>query len=145
MPPIRGGEDLARFILARYSGKVVEVGIGAAPEVALSLVPQREVVATDKVGRALGGMAIVGDDIFSPNLDLYRGASLIYSIRPPLEIQLAVGRLAKEVGAEVVIRPFSDEIARIPGFRRTLVNFGEARFYLFSPSPWSSSPPPPPP
>ena len=145
MPPIRGGEDLARFILARYSGKVVEVGIGAAPEVALLLVPQREVVATDKVGRALGGMAIVGDDIFSPSLDLYRGASLIYSIRPPLEIQLAMGRLAKKVGAEVMVRPLGDEIASIPGFRRTLVNSGEARFYLFTPSPGGSAPSPTPP
>jgi len=77
-------------------------------------------------------------------LDLYRGASLIYSIRPPLEIQLAMGRLAKKVGAEVMVRPLGDEIASIPGFRRTLVNSGEARFYLFTPSPGGSAPSPPP-
>ena len=29
---------------------------------------------------------------------------------------------------------FADEIAEIPGFLRTVVNFGEARFYLFIPS-----------
>jgi hypothetical protein len=138
---IRGGADLARFILARYSGKVVEVGMGAAPEVALLLIPQLEVVATDKTARTVGGLAVVADDIFSPRLDFYRGSSLLYSIRPPLEMQLAAGRVARGIGAEVIVRPLAEEVAAIPGFRRTLVNFREARFYLFSPSPRASSPP----
>lgn len=137
---IRGGEDLARFILARYSGKVVEVGVGAAPEVALFLASSLKVLATDRVRRTVEGLAVVEYDIFSPNPDLYRGATLLYSIRPPLEMQLAMGRLALDIGAEVIIRPLANEIAEIPGFSRTLVNFGEARFYLFSPSPHSSSP-----
>ena len=132
--PIRGGADLARFIRGRYSGKVVEVGVGAAPNVALSLAPHVEVVATDKAARTLGGIAVVADDVFSPTPDLCRGASLLYSIRPPLEMQLAMGRLAREVGADVIVRPLADEVAQIPGFSRTLVNFGEARFYLFTPS-----------
>jgi len=137
--PIRGGEDLARFILARYSGKVVEVGVGRAPEVALLLAPAMEVVATDREARTVGGLDVVPDDTFSPNPDLYRGASLLYSIRPPLEMQIAMGRLAREVGAEVIVRPLADEVAEIPGFSRTLVNFGEARFYLFIPASPSSS------
>lgn len=131
---IRGGADLARFILARYSGKVVEVGVGCVPEVALLLAPHVEVLATEKTGRTLGSLSVVEDDIFSPNLDLYRGASLLYSIRPPLEMQIAMGRLAQKVGADVIVRPLVDEVARIPGFSRTLVNEGEARFYLFSAS-----------
>ena len=131
-PLLRGGADLARFILARYSGTVVEVGVGSVPEVALLLSPHLEVVATDKVARNLGGIAVVADDVFSPNLDLYCEATLLYSIRPPLEMQLAMGRLAREVGADVIVRPLADEVAQIPGFSRTLVNFGEARFYLFT-------------
>ena len=136
---IRGGADLARFIVARYSGKVVEVGVGAAPEVVLSLAPHLEVVATDREARTLGGLDVVEDDIFFPNPDLYQEASLIYSIRPPLEMQLAMGRLALDIGAEVIVRPIADEIAEIRGFSRTLVNFGEARFYLFIPASSSSS------
>ncbi len=64
-------------------------------------------------------------------MDLYRGASLLYSIRPPLEMQLAMGRAAARVGADVLIRPLGDEVAELPGFSRRLVNAGEARFYLF--------------
>lgn len=131
---IRGGEDLARFILARYSGKVVEVGVGSVPEVALLLSPDMEVVATDREGRIVEGFAIVADDIFSPSPELYQGATLLYSIRPPLEMQLAMGELAQKIGADVIVRPLADEVAQIPGFSRTLVNEGEARFYLFTPS-----------
>ena len=69
---IRGGEDLARFILARYSGKVVEVGVGSAPEVALYLSGAVDLVATERESRTVEGIAVIGDDIFSPDLDLYR-------------------------------------------------------------------------
>jgi len=131
---IRGGEDLARYILARYSGKVVEVGVGSVPEIALLLAPVMEVVATDREARTVGGLAVVADDIFSPSLDLYQEVSLLYSIRPPLEMQLAMGRLALDIGADVIVRPLADEVAQIPGFSRSLVNFGEVRFYLFTPS-----------
>ena len=130
---IRGGEDLARFILARYSGKVVEVGVGSAPEVALILSPNMEVVATDRKARTVGGLAVIADDVFSPNPDLYRDVSLLYSIRPPLEMQIAMGRIALDIGADVIVRPLADEVAQIPVFSRDLVNFGEARFYLFTP------------
>jgi uncharacterized UPF0146 family protein len=65
-------------------------------------------------------------------LELYRGASLIYSIRPPLEMQLAMGQLAAKIGADVLIRPLMDEVAELPGFCRRLVNRGQARFYLYS-------------
>lgn len=131
---IRGGDDLARFILARYSGKVVEVGVGRVPKVALLLLlsPAMEVVATDRESRTVGGLAVVEDDIFFPNPDLYLGATLLYSIRPPLEMQLAMGGLAQKIGADVIVRPLADEVAQIPGFSRTLVNVGEARFYLFT-------------
>lgn len=148
MPSIRGGEDLARFILGRYSGKVVEVGVGAAPEVALSLSGAVDLVATDRESRTVEGIAVIGDDILSPSLALYRGASLIYSIRPPLEVQIAAGKVAKEVGADLIVRDLAGEVAEIPGLPRTLVNFGEARFYLYSrsrpspSSPSSSSPSP---
>jgi hypothetical protein len=47
-------------------------------------------------------------------------------------MQLAMGLLALELGADVLIRPLQDEVAQLPGFARRLVNSGEARFYLFS-------------
>lgn len=130
MKSLRGADDLADFILQNYPGKVVEVGAGFVADVALRLTPLRPVI-TDREKRDLGGISVQADDIFSPSLEIYRGASLIYSLRPPLEVQLAIGDVARKVGADLLVRPLGDEIAELKGFSRKLVNAGEARFYLF--------------
>ncbi len=132
MSLLLGADDLARFIAENYQGRVVEVGAGHFAEVAMGLQARGlDVVLTDKEERLLGGLRVEKDDIFSPRPELYRGASLLYSIRPPLEMQLAMGLLAAKVGADVLVRPLMDEVAEVPGFARRLVNRGEARFYLF--------------
>lgn len=101
------------------------------PDVALLLGQHLTVVATDKEEHSLEGLAVTKDDIFSPRMEIYEGASLLYSIRPPTEIQIAMGRLAAEIGADVLIRPLNDEIAELRGFCRNLINSGDARFYIF--------------
>ena len=132
MSSLRGAEDLAEFIGQNYSDRIVEVGAGRVLEVARLLSARGlEVVLTDKEEWQLGSLRIEEDDIFAPRMELYRGASLIYSIRPPLELQIAMGDVAAQVGADILIRPLQDEVAELPGFARRLVNAGEARFYLF--------------
>ena len=129
---LRGGEDLADYIAQNYSGQVVEVGAGHFAHVALLLAARGlQVMLTDREERLLAGLKVEKDDIFSPRLELYRGAGLIYSIRPPLEMQLAMGDLAAKVGADVLVRPLMDEVAQLPGFSRRLVNWREASFFLF--------------
>jgi uncharacterized UPF0146 family protein len=127
---LRGSRDLAEFILMNYSGKVVEVGVGSMPDVALRL-HSLEIVATDSQERFAGGIKVERDDIFSPIKEIYRGASLIYSIRPPIELQIAMGELALEIGADLLIRSLEDEVVDLHGFSKNLMNIGEARFYLF--------------
>ena len=129
---LRGASDLADYICTNYSGRVVEVGAGYVSDVALTLIFRGlDVSATDKEERFLDGLHVEKDDIFSPRLELYEGACLIYSLRPPLEMQMAMGDLARRIGADVLIRPLGDEVAQLPGFVRRLANAGEARFYLF--------------
>jgi uncharacterized UPF0146 family protein len=116
---LRGAADLAEYIGRNYAGRVVEVGAGHTGAVALLLMrmPSVQVVATDKEERFLGRMHVEKDDIFSPQIGLYRGASLLYSLRP-----------------------LQDEVADMPGFSRRLINSGEARFYLFRPCAGSLEP-----
>ena len=129
---MRGAEDLAGYIARNYRGRVVEVGVGYYSQVAGLLAAQGlQVILTDREERILAGLKVEKDDIFSPRLELYRGAGLIYSIRPPLEMQLAMGVVAAKVEADVLIRPLMEEVARLPGFSRRLVNWGRANFYLY--------------
>ncbi|HNU40497.1 MAG: hypothetical protein GX463_06655 [Methanothrix sp.] len=129
---MRGAEDLAGYIARNYRGRVVEVGVGYYSQVAGLLAAQGlQVTLTDREERLVAGLKVEKDDIFSPRLELYRGAGLIYSIRPPLEIQLAIGVVAAEIEANVLIRPLMEEVARLPGFSRRLVNWGRASFYLY--------------
>jgi uncharacterized UPF0146 family protein len=129
---MRGAEDLAGYIARNYRGKIVEVGVGYYSEVASLLVSEGlQVILTDREERLIAGLKVEKDDIFSPCLELYRGAGLMYSIRPPLEMQLAMGVVASKVEADVLIRPLMEEVARLPGFSRRLVNWGEASFYLY--------------
>lgn len=127
---LRGAHELAKFIRASYSGKVVEVGAGYQADIAERL-KGLDLVVTDCVCRNAGPIDVRADDIFNPDIELYSKASLLYSIRPPLEMQLAIGRIALLVGADVLIRPLGYEIADLPGMSRRLVNKGDAAFYLF--------------
>lgn len=130
MQSLRGSEDLAEFIRSHYRGKVVEVGAGFVADVA-SRLKTLELVVTDLEERDVEGIHVQADDVFSPRIEIYEGASLIYSLRPPLELQIAMGEVAREVGADVLVRPLGDEVAQLKGFSRTLVNSGDSVFYLF--------------
>lgn len=125
---MRGAQEIAEFILSHYSGRIIEIGIGHCGDVARRI---PDLIATDIRHLSIEGVKTIRDDIFNPSEEIYRGASLLYSIRPPLEVQIAMGDLALRIGADVLIRPLEDEIADLEGFSRELVCMGEARFYLY--------------
>jgi len=128
----RAERDLAEFIAKHYSGRVAEVGVGHRPHLARMLLDLGlDPILTDREERLLDGMRVEKDDIFDPRWEIYQGAALIYSIRPPLEMQLAIGELAAALGADIILRPLQDEVADLPSFKRRLVNSGRASFYLF--------------
>ena len=95
-------KDIAEYIINNYKNKVVEVGIGSLPQVALLLKDKLDVVATDINDQKYAGVRFCRDDIFKPDMGIYRNASLIYSIRPPIDLQDAIASTAKEAGADPV-------------------------------------------
>ncbi len=126
-------KDIADYILKNYRNKVVEVGVGNRPEIADTLKGRLEVVVTDICKKEYAGFRFFMDDIFSPDIGIYRNATLIYSVRPPIDIQEAIAKTAKQVGADMLIRPFGSEKADLDSICRTcnLVNHGSARFYIY--------------
>lgn len=126
-------EDMAEYIIKNYRNKVVEVGVGSMPHVALKLKDVLDVVVTDINEQKYAGVRFCRDDILVPDMGIYRNASLLYSIRPPIDIQDAIAKTAKEVGADLLIRPFGNEKADLQMYYRehALVNYRKARFYLY--------------
>jgi uncharacterized protein len=124
--------DIVKFIKENYFGKVVEIGVGLNYNVAMKLSRWFKVIVTDiidvdQIEEKIRGI-YVRDDISNPRLSIYTGASLIYSIRPPIEIQTDILNLAHEVGASSLIRPLGSEV--VDDIRLKLKNFGRAAFYL---------------
>lgn len=129
---IAGHKDLAEYILRSYKGKIVEVGVGRHPEVALLLKGHLDVTVTDTMNLHIDGIRFIRDDIFDPDLRIYKGASLIYSVRPPIDILYAIALVAREVDADMIIRPFASERADINKyFVKSLINYKDAVFYLY--------------
>ena len=130
-----GYDDLASFIKANYKpgSRIVEVGVGGHPEVALLLKDDFNVICTDIFEGPVPGVEYVRDDIFKPDIRIYKNALLIYSIRPPIEMQEAMASVAKEVGADLIIRPFSTEKTDLRKHMKSFrcVNYGKSVFFLY--------------
>ena len=118
-------EELALFIFKNFRNlkKVIELGIGFSPQVAIrlsQLIPEAEIIVVDKNAEALKGLDRFGlkavqDDIFNPKLEIYRSADLLYSIHPPLELIEPMKKLAEKVKAPLLIKPLSED-AYLYGF-----------------------------
>ncbi len=126
-------QEIAEYILNNYRDKVVEIGVGSLPHVAMLLKDKLDVVVTDVNEQKHTGVRFCRDDIFAPDIGIYKNASLIYSIRPPIDLQDAIAKVAKEVGADLLIRPFGNEKADLGKYymEYKLVNYKKARFYLY--------------
>ena len=118
-------EQLVDWIKQNYADaeKVIEVGVGHRIDVAERLseaLPRAEILVTDKDeswvrSRMPGRIRAVADDVMFPNVNVYRGASLVYSLNPPGEILLALEKLANRVGADLLVVPISDEQNELRG------------------------------
>lgn len=114
-------EDIVDFITSNYSNakKIVEIGVGNLPSVAIPV--KKKLASTTIIVVDIDGAKIreieqehpellaMMDDIFRPEYAIYRGASLIYAIRPPPELIPAISNLSMTVNADVLIRPLSSE------------------------------------
>lgn len=108
--------------------QILEVGVGNFFKIAdtLNKYPNINVLLMDiKPNRE----DVIKDDINNPNKELYTDVSIIYSIRPPYEIQKQLSDLARDIGALLIIKPYlSEELAS--GLNMKLVNYKKAIFFI---------------
>lgn len=124
-------EDFAQYIINNYANadKIVEVGVGKFHKVALTL---KENLNSSMVMTDIKPISkkVIQDDIVNPDLKIYTGSSLIYSIRPQPELQPYIIKLGEKIGADIIIKPFSTEF--INSNKMKLVNYKKATFYKIS-------------
>lgn len=125
---------IAEYIAESYgsASKIVEVGVGKVPETVRELrrlLPKCQLVVTDieEPEELPEGVRFVYDDVTEPNVQIYEGASLVYSIRPPSELQPFLFKIARKVGADLLIKSVADEEVLEGG---KLFNYQGATFHL---------------
>lgn len=74
---------------------------------------------------------VIKDDITNPTDKIYEDADLIYSIRPPEELQPDILKLSDNYNSDVIIKPlFTEEINFNFQQRLKLVNYKRMAFYI---------------
>jgi uncharacterized UPF0146 family protein len=112
--------------------KIAEIGIGFKFDIAMELNKYFDLIVVDINEKAVEKAKLIGlraykDDLFNPNIKLYKDIDLIYSIRPPRDLQPYILDLSKEIDANLIIRPFLNEM---PIKELKLKNYKGEIFYI---------------
>ena len=95
---------IGTYIAAHYSS-AVEVGIGKNTVAAERIRDAgKNILCTDIRKTIPGeGLNFLIDDIFEPEPDIYKGAEVIYAIRPGIEMIPPLISLARQVNADLLV------------------------------------------
>ena len=125
-------EFIKNFAEENSCKKIAEVGIGFKFDIAKELNKYFDLIVVDINEKAVENAKLIGlkaykDDLFNPNTKLYKNIDLIYSIRPPRDLQPFILDLSKEINANLIIRPLLSEM---PIKELKLKNYKGEVFYI---------------
>lgn len=131
--------DLEEFILklaienSEKTGrktKIVEIGAGKFQTISKNLSEDGniDIIMTD-IDPA--NENIIKDDVFNPNMNIYKGADILFSIRPPAELQEAIMKIRDDVNATLIIKPLFNEDLNMKTKKMKLKNYNRASFYIY--------------
>ena len=125
-------QDFAEYILNEVGDedvKIAEIGIGKFNMIAKTI-SARENITLIKTDILPADESVIRDDITNPDLNIYEGVDLIYSIRPPSELQPHLVNLAQKINCQLIIKPLTNEDLNTAGVKMKLKNFNRASFYI---------------
>ena len=125
-------QDFAEYILDECKGKnvrIAEVGVGKFHQIA-DILQEQPNITLIKTDIRPADATVIKDDITHPDLNIYRDMDMIYSIRPPSELQPHLVKLAQKVNCKLVIKPLTNEDLNTPRVNMKLKNFKKASFYV---------------
>ena len=131
--------DLEEFILklaienSEKTGKktkIVEIGAGKFQTISKNLSENEniDILMTD-IDPA--NESIIKDDVFNPNMNIYKDADILFSIRPPAELQEAIMKIRDNVDATLIIKPLFNEDLNMKTKKMKLKNYNRASFYIY--------------
>ena len=124
--------DFTQYILnevGKNQVKIAEIGVGRFDKIAERL-SDEENITVIKTDISPKDSSVIRDDITNPNLELYTNVDLIYSIRPPSELQPHLVNLADKIQSPLIIKPLTNEDLNTPGTKMKLKNYKKASFYI---------------
>lgn len=125
-------QDFADYIVDETKNrnvKIAEVGVGKFDMIS-EILSEKDNITLIKTDIRPADATVIKDDITKPNLELYKDVDIIYSIRPPSELQPHLVRLAQNVGSQLIIKPLTNEDLNTGRVKMKLKNFKRASFYL---------------
>ena len=124
-------DDFGEYILSEAGTgkvKIAEIGVGKFDSIANMLL-EKENITLIKTDISPKDTTVIKDDITNPNLELYKDVDIIYSIRPPSELQPHLVNLALKVDSQLIIKPLTNEDLNTVRVNMKLKNFKKASFY----------------
>lgn len=124
-------DDFGEYILSEAGTgkvKIAEIGVGKFDSIANMLL-EKENITLIKTDISPKDTTVIKDDITNPNLELYKDVDIIYSIRPPSELQPHLVNLALKVDSQLIIKPLTNEDLNTGRVNMKLKNFKKASFY----------------
>ena len=124
--------DFAEYILSVVDNKqvkIAEIGVGKFDRIANEL-SNHENITIIKTDIRPKDPSVIKDDITSPNLELYDNTDIIYSIRPPSELQPHLVNLALKIDSQLIIKPLTNEDLNTGRAKMKLKNFKKASSYI---------------
>jgi len=122
-------EDYILDIVDDSQVTIAEVGVGKFDKIANDLANHDNIrlIKTDILPK---DSSVIKDDITNPDLDLYKDVDIIYSIRPPSELQPHLVKLALKIDSQLIIKPLTNEDLNTGRVKMKLKNFKKASFYV---------------
>lgn len=125
-------KNFAEYLLSQCDKnptRVVEIGIGKFFQV-FDYLNEHENVEIIKTDILPNDSSVIKDDITNPDLGLYENMDIIYSIRPPSELQPYLIDLALKIDSQLIIKPLTNEDLNNGKTKMKLKNFKKASFYI---------------
>ena len=124
--------NFAEYILSQCEKnptKICEIGVGKFTQV-FDYLSKEENVEIFKTDISPTDSSVLKDDVTNHDLELYKDLDIIYSIRPPSELQPYIVDLALKTSTKLIIKPLFNEDINTKRVQLKLKNYKKASFYI---------------